>query len=185
MKINPILKKGVLALSLCAGLVLLPKQNAKANSEDTAKLMGYTEATEIEYKKGSKSLTTDEKKELDDLVSKAATKGEIAEVKVLAWSDKEYPAEGQEVSKKDKNLAEDRAKTVKEYLKSKHHLAGSKLESFNMAERPSSLEKIFKTSDYKVKTAATGNGESPTQEQLNFLKTNAKTSTALILVQVK
>lgn len=181
MKSANLIKKSVFALALCATLPLASMQ-AKAE-DDRAKLMGYSDSAEIDYKKGSKSLTSGEKQELDELVSKAASKGEIEEVKVLAWADKEYPAEGQKVTKKDKNLADDRAKAVENYLKKKHNL--SKVETFNMAERPNAMEKLFKTSDYKVKTAATSNGEAPTQEQLNMLRTNSKVSSALVLVHVK
>ena len=88
----------------------------------------------------------------------------MADVKVIAWSDSEYPAKKQkQLSKKDRELAERRASMLEDFLK--QNLKSADVDTYNMAERPNTLENLFDTSDARLKrlratvrTQRTGSG---------------------------
>lgn len=142
-----------------------------------------SQIAEIRYPKGAKSLSNEQKREIDEVVSMAQSKGEIDQVKVLAWADREYPRKGVKIPRLERSLASERSKAVRRYLKERHKI--SEVDTYNMAERPNTLEKLFSTSDYKVKSAAEVRGQAPTAENPDLIRSNGRSSTALVVVQLK
>ncbi len=139
--------------------------------------------TEVSYEKGSPFLDASDRKTIDELIAKAKQKGKIDDVKVLTWADREYPTEGYKADKQERDLANNRSKRIKQYLKDVHKIGD--VDSYNMAERPNALEKLFSTGDYEVKTSAENAGTAPTEKRLNVLRSNGRSSSALLVVQLK
>lgn len=139
--------------------------------------------TEFNYEKGSPFLDASDRKAIDELIVKAKNKGKIDDLKVLAWADREYPTEGQKADRQERDLAGNRAKRILQYLKDVHKIGD--VDAYNMAERPNALEKLFSTEDYEVKTSAENAGTAPTEKRLNLVRTNSRSSTALVVVELE
>jgi hypothetical protein len=138
---------------------------------------------EFDYEKGSPFLDSSDRKTIDELVSRAKKRGEITEVKVLTWADREYPPEGSKADRKERDLASKRADKVRDYLKNTHKVGD--VDTYNMAERPNALEKLFSSTEYEVKASAENAGTAPTEKRLNALRTNGRASSALLVVQLR
>lgn len=152
-----------------------PKNNVSAYTEE--------QVGQISFGEGRTTLTQAEREEIDQLVTKFKTSDRIDEIKVLAWADREYPVQGEKASKADITLAKKRSEAVKDYLKKVHKI--SDVDTYNMAERPNSMQKLFETGSYEVKTSAEVSGAAPTSDRLNLMKTNAHSGKALLLVNLK
>lgn len=82
----------------------------------------------------------------------------VDEIRIMAWGDTEYPdkVEGN-VSEKEVELAGKRASVVNDFLKD-HLKRNEDIDSFNMAQRPDLLSKLFRNDEYKVKEAFESTG---------------------------
>ncbi len=173
----------VVAMGLAGGAVLANQNPQNISAENDITRVEDSNVAEVEFKAGTKNLAENEKQEVDRLIAGARAKGQIDQVKVLAWSDHEYPAKGAKATRQDKELADGRSQALKSYLKSRHGL--TKIDLYNMAERPGALDELFSTSEAQVKAAAESGGKAPSEKQLDILRTNQRSSTALVLVQLK
>ncbi|MFZ4715420.1 MAG: hypothetical protein ACOYL6_16975 [Bacteriovoracaceae bacterium] len=160
----------------------------KMNEEATGRNVNYKAAVEagahnyvqIDYKEGSSHLSDDAKSSLRNVVNEAKSEGKIDEVIVLSWSDENYPSKNlNKLSKEQRGLADRRNNNVKEYLKTLNKLD---VDTYNMAERPSSLSKLFNTEDTKLKTSFIRAGIS-TNNDSNDYATKASHSVILIKLQ--
>lgn len=174
--------KKVLIPVLVALAVSITAQ-AWTTTQDAADRMGAAQVKEISFDKNSDKLTDMQKTELRNAVNEAAQKGKIDEVKVLAWSDKEYPAEKGKQSKDDVNLAKNRLKNLKAFLKDE--LKVKDIDAHNMTERPNALEKLLNTSDAKVKNAAEAAGAAPTDGNTGIFDMKAQASKAAVMIFMK
>jgi hypothetical protein len=105
---------------------------------------------DVKFAKGSAVLDDTAKAELDRVIAGAAAAGKIDEIKVLSWADAEYPADVQKaLPKAQRDLASRRNRAMNDYIKAK--TSGVDIDTYNMAERPNSLEKLFNTSDARIK----------------------------------
>ncbi len=120
--------------------------------------------TALEFPMGKSVLTETNKKYLNEFARKAARSGrEIEEIKVLAWSDKEYPGNAKtKASVKDVLLANARANTIREYIREDLHTS-SQIDVFNMAKKPDLLSSLTKGEDYRVKENVEESGVSATR----------------------
>lgn len=110
----------------------------------------FARVAKINFPKGSNMLSTSEKAELDSLVKSARENGKIDEIKILAWADNDYSAEGSKPTSKEVNLADARARSVRAYIRDRLEIKD--VDTHNMAKRPGAMAKLFKTDDYELKT---------------------------------
>lgn len=177
------------AISLALGLAAC--SHGPKSTEDTTSISPATAAaarsvdaayvSEVSFGETTTTLTPAAKAELKTLVDQAKATGRIDEIKVAAWADKEYPAaEVKKLTSKDRELAKKRANAVKDYLEK--DLNVSDVEVFNMADRPSALERWMNTSDAKVKNALESSGIGTTA---NKSMLSSKASQAVVMVVLK
>lgn len=170
--------------NMLTSIVLAAAFSATAQAWTTmqgaADRMGAAQVKEISFEKNSEIMTDVQKSEIRSVIQEASRKGKIDEVKVLAWSDKEYPSEKGKQDKADVNLAKNRLKNLKNFLKDE--LKVSSVEAHNMTERPNALQKLFNTSDAKVKNAAETTGAAPTEGNTGLFDMKALASKAAVMV---
>ena len=138
--------------------------------------------TELDFNKGSSKLNSEDLSALNDLVKKSMDTGSITEIKVISWSDQEYPAKKQKtLSSKQKNLADHRNERIKEYLASVY--PSLSVSVYNMAKRPNTFQDLFKTSDDRTKKSFERAGIwIDNDNRVNYAK---KESTSLVLSILK
>lgn len=156
---------------------------AWTTAQEAANRMGAIQVTEVVFDKNSDTLSDTQKSDLRVTVQEALQKGKIDEIKVLVWSDKEYPPETGKQGKDDINLAKNRIKQLKNYLHD--DLKVSSIKTHNMAERPNALEKLFNTSDAKVKNTAENTGAAPTDGNTGLFDMKAQASKAAVMIFMK
>lgn len=155
---------------------------AWTNSQDAGNMLGASQVKEITFEKNMATLTDVQKIELKIAIDEATQTGQIAEVKVLSWSDKEYPSPTGKQSRSDVKLAQKRMSDIKSYLKD---LKVSDVETYNMAERPNALQKLFNTKTEKVKKTAEMAGAAPTADQTGLFDNKAQASKGIVLIIMK
>lgn len=180
MKNYKFLNKIFIAASLvCVNSLSFAGVNA--DTQTAVNQLGAGDAKEINFKAGSAVLTPTLQKDLKNFVLEARKKGAIANVKIAAWADQEYPPEGRKVAASQKDLAEKRAKNVEGYIE--NHLNVSSVSTMNMAERPTSLQRAINTQTSEVKDAMENTGAAPTSDaQTGLFDLKGKASHALVLV---
>lgn len=128
---------------------LLLRRTSPANPETE---MQRSTATEIVFQSGTALLTPESEAKLDSLLLDAHKRGQIDQVKVLSWGDISYPPSGgASAPKGQKDLAKDRNQAIQSYLGRKN--SALYVESYNMAERPSALQDLLRTSEARVKNS--------------------------------
>jgi len=153
-----------------------------AESEAAARKLGASSVGEVEFDLGKTALSDGAKLDLDELKSEAEQAGDINEVRVIAWADKEYPpAEQKKYTSADIRIAEDRANNVRKYLKEQLHLKS--ITTYNMAKRPNLFQEMLKTPAAAIKDTLEKSGAAPhTEENTGLFGEKSKSSTAMILV---
>lgn len=146
----------LLHLSSCA------HKSAQTQQPKEQKYIGNYYAA-LEFEPGKSSLSNINKSHLNLLAQKALRDGrEVGEIKILAWSDKEYPSEFEHVSPKDKILAKERGRNIEKYLKEELY-ATDPIDVFNMAKKPGLFGEITKNEDWKIKETVQNSGATGTQ----------------------
>jgi hypothetical protein len=102
----------------------------------------------VNFDKGSAVVSDGQRSDLKALVEAARTDGAISKIIVAAWSDKDYPARGEQLTDLDRKLASEREKSVATVLL---QLGVKDVETHSMAEYPTWISKTFNTRDAKVK----------------------------------
>ena len=148
----------------------------------TANMVGASHVSPIFFDPGIKALTKQEKAELQAFITNVRETQKIDSINVLAWADREYPTKKEQVaSPRQVALADARAAAIKKYLQD--DLKVDKVEVHNMAERPSKMDELFKTSDYEVKKSAEATGAAPTKSKAGFFEEMGRATTGLVLVK--
>lgn len=159
------------------------KTETPPSSDTTVAVAKEAEAknfVEIKFKEGSALLTDEAKSSLRSVLKDAKTSGEIDEVIVLSWADQNYPSKDLgKLSKKQRDLANKRNKNVKNFVRSMRKVD---VNSFNMAERPSTFSKLFDTADAKMKNSFVEAGISTTADSTDY---STKASHSVILIKTK
>lgn len=135
----------------------------------------FARVAKINFGKGSNVLSTAEKAELDSLVKGARENGKIEEIKVLAWADADYSAEGAKATSKEISLADARARSVRSYIRERLEIKD--VDTHNMAKRPGAMSKLFKTDDYELKTGRY-------DVEGNFFKPVSSPSEVVVLIEM-
>lgn len=157
--------------------------NAWTTTQDAADRLGASMVKEVSFEKNTDKLSDFQKTEIKNAINEASQKGKIDEVKILAWSDKEYPAEKGKQSKDDIKLAKKRIRHLKAYLKDE--LKVPDVDAYNMTERPNALEKLFNTSDAKIKNAAESTGAAPVDGNTGLFDLKAQASKGVVMIFMK
>lgn len=142
-----------ISISLLAGgaaFAAPPEESVAKAYENAANLNEASFVTEIVFKKDSSELSNDGRNALRDMLKAAKDKGKVEEVKILAWADKDYPPKNKMALNKDeRKLADERALEIKGYVED--NSKGVDIDVHNMAERPYTLQNLFKSGDLRVK----------------------------------
>ena len=170
-------------VAILFAFVISMTSQAWTTTQEAADRLGASKVKEVGFDKNSDILSDMQKSDLKTAIAEAAQKGKIDEVKILAWSDKEYPSEKGKLDKGDVNLAKNRIRNLKKFLMD--DLNVSTVETHNMTERPNALQKLFNTSDAKVKNTAEAMGAAPTQGNTGFFDLKTQASKAAIMIFMK
>jgi hypothetical protein len=172
----------------CANTAHKTAETEKEKKETESRYINETTARETEaqnyleigFKEGSASLTENAKKSLNSVIEQARSKDKIDEVIVLSWSDQEYPSKNiKDLPKAQRELAEKRNKNIESYVKSMRDVD---VNTYNMAERPTSFSKLFNTDDTKLKESMVSAGLSTTADTGDYVN---RASRSVILIKVK
>jgi hypothetical protein len=148
-------------VTACAHRTPERRVDSKGIAEDGLEGSHYTA---LQFARGRSALTDANKKYLNALARKASQTGrEIAEIKVLAWADKEYPAKKNERPKtRDVILANERANVIREFMKDDLH-THEPIDVFNMAKKPGLIDQFMKDEEFQVKQDVALSGVSATR----------------------
>lgn len=139
--------------------------------------------TTISFKDNTAKLTSASKAKLDLLIKDAKIDGKINQVQVAAWSDNPAPRTDEELSRRDRRLADSRAKAIDNYLSKR---SGVDVKTFNMAERANWLARAFNTEEAELKKEIGQGGDAPlSNDELQIFKSNGRPSKAVVLVILK
>lgn len=106
--------------------------------------------TEIKFDQNSGEVSSDARSKIKKQYQEAADKGDIKEVQVITWGDKEYPsADKGKLAGKQRELVEKRNEALEKYLSELDQDFEVRLVS--MAERPSRLKQFFTTENAEIK----------------------------------
>ncbi len=185
MKATHLKRQQLLAFGFAATVTgtVIPIRASIVNNEtrQAAAQAGSGELTQIEFRINSDILSESEENDMKSFVATAKKRGEIKELKVLAWADQEYPGKGLRLSATQEKLASNRAEAIAKYLKKQFGFGY--VQMMNMAIRPNALQNAFKTPTAVTKEAMENNGAAPTdQNQTGLFGLKSKSSQALVLV---
>jgi hypothetical protein len=153
-----------LCVLLAAVLVITSTAKAYVNDKiiETARGLGATTFSEVKFGLADSRLTEDQKKDLTSAIAAARMKGDIKKVKVLAWADKEYPK-----------------------TQTKHDPAVSTVDTFNMTQRPSRIEKVLNTKDVQLKKQVENESATEDMSKNSAFALRDESSKVNILVYLK
>lgn len=135
---------------------------------------------EISFEPGSTGLTESAKSSLRSVVEQAKSAGKLDEAIVMSWSDEEYPSKDvKKLPKNQRDLAENRNKAVKEFIKSVQKMD---IDTYNMASQPNTISKWFNTPDARLKNSLSAAGLPTTADQKQY---PSKASHSLVLIKVE
>ncbi|HXH74910.1 MAG TPA: hypothetical protein VNJ08_08095 [Bacteriovoracaceae bacterium] len=154
-----------------------------STSSSTEEVVG-PQYTTLNFDKGKSDLSEISKRQLNELARKAFRDGRIIEeIRVLAWSDREYPEAVNKRARKDLVLAKERGQTIKQYIKEDLR-AQEKIEAYNMARRPNIMSRTLQNDEWLVKEAFEESGATATRLP-NGQMSYTKASKALVIIDYK
>jgi hypothetical protein len=137
--------------------------------------------TEFRFAKGKETLAKPDQLRLKKFIEEASRHGHITDVKVVSWSDQEYPSVNtKRLAKSQIELANARADNIESQVR---ELAdGVRVEKLNMAERPKMFGEWLGTVDARIKKSLEVAGIPNTDTSV---KTPAKASRAIVLLSLR
>lgn len=148
-----------LTISACAQQSAPPlRQGLAAQSPEEATY------TTVEFERGRSGLTDASRRNLNILARKVAGTGrEVAEIKILAWADREYTGKKAGSPRtRDVILANERASAIRNFLRDDLH-SKDPIDVFNMAKSPGLLDRLTRDEEYQVKRDVARAGVSGTR----------------------
>jgi outer membrane protein OmpA-like peptidoglycan-associated protein len=106
----------------------------------------------VKFPVGKSELTPQAQAELERAIRLAKNTGDVDDITVAVWSDKQFPAKGESLPHDQVSLADKRGDAIENYidkLDDKYDVGHVKI--VNMAKEPSALSRYFKTDDAKMK----------------------------------
>ncbi|RYZ55907.1 MAG: hypothetical protein EOP07_13370 [Proteobacteria bacterium] len=114
--------------------------------------------TTVNFAKGGSALSEAELRNIRAVYKSVLADTQVSRVIVAAWSDREGIKSGVKLPPAQVNLAQKRAEAVKRILA---EMSDKPIDSYNMAEDASWIEKTFRTKDAKVKEEVKSPGITP------------------------
>jgi hypothetical protein len=152
-----------------------------AETEAAAKNLGAAKVTEISFGEGNQQMNDTLKQDVKKFIQEARGNGKVKEVRLVVWADREYPPEGVAASPQDIHLAQGRADELESFLKK--DLKVSKVTTYNMAQRPNTIQKWFGTKTAATKGNLEATGAAPkTSNETGVLSQKAQASKAVLMV---
>lgn len=141
--------------------------------------------TVITFERGSDQLTENEKSNIRTLVDKAKALGEIENVRIVAWSDKQLPSGREELSKADRDLAKARLDNIENFVKKDLGLRGVK--SYSMAEHKNFIARAFNAAEEELRSIFGRRGAETdvNQEEMKVIKEKGGPMKAVVILQRK
>jgi hypothetical protein len=102
----------------------------------------------VDFEKGKSSLSDAQKAELATFLAEKKAQAAIDKLVVAAWSDQDYPPNGDKLGKGAIDLAQARADAVEQALQDAQ---ADNVEVFLMTERPNWFQKVFATEGAEIK----------------------------------
>lgn len=167
----------VAGLAACSSTRKTSDATIDTKTSTAASSVGAREYAVIEFKPGSSQLTESSREKLRSIAARVESARKVEDVKVLAWADREYPAEGVKASRSDVNVASARAEAIEDYLEDLNMDAD--VDTYNMAKRPNALSRVFNTEDNEIKSVFERSGAAPTDSGHLI---SGKASKALVLL---
>lgn len=137
--------------------------------------------TEFAFAKGSSSLTDEAKMNLRTLIDSARKRGKVDDIKVITWGDSEYPSvHTGKLSKADIELVKKRNKSIENFVEA--YNKDLDVDFYSMAERPNTLQRLFGTTDARIKRSLETAGVPNTD---SAVKAPTKASKSIVMVIVE
>lgn len=139
--------------------------------------------TVITFERGSDQLTENEKSNIRSMVEKAKAAGEIENVRIVAWSDKQLPTGREDLSKADRDLAKSRLDNIENFVKKDLGLRGVK--SYSMAEHKNFIARTFNAADEELRSifGRRGADTEVSHEEMLAIKEKGGPMKAVVIVQ--
>lgn len=154
-------------------------KNSSTNTNSTWETKNHN-FVEISFNPGSSTLSEKSKNSLTTILSTARQSGKIDEILVMSWSDQDYPSKTlKKLAKSQRSLADKRNKVIKNYV---NEIKKVDVDTFNMAERPNAISKLFNTADNELKENLVSAGLPTTADSSGHA---SKASRSVILVKIK
>ena len=138
---------------------------------------------EIIFAPNSSQLNNESEQALRSIAHQARMKGDIEQVTIAAWSDKNLPVKDGNLQNPDRILAEQRAMAIAIFLK--NDLLINNIDTFNMAQKSNWLAKNFWTTENEMPNLFSKKGSEPpvTTEEFNIIKGEGGAGKAIIVIE--
>lgn len=136
----------------------------------------------IRFPKGQAALSQEDQNKLRNLISSIGADN-IERIEVASWSDHAFPRTGSDLPKPDRDLAEQRASRIHDFLKSQENISGMRIKKFNMAETSNWLARTMRTEDAELKSVFAKEGTTPVNRaDFNYIMKEGAPSEAVVVV---
>ncbi len=141
--------------------------------------------TVITFENGSDQLSDSEKENIRSMVEKARTAGEIENVRVVAWSDRQLPSGREELSKADRDLAKSRLDNIENFVKKELGLRSVK--TYSMAEHKNFISRTFHAAEEELRSifGRRGADTEVSHDEMRVIKDKGGPMKAVIILQRK
>lgn len=133
------MKKVIKSIAIMTAAMLMFQAHA-LNTQDAANKLGAAEYKEVVFQKNATNLTDAQKEEIRSVITTAASRGTIDHVKIMAWSDVDYPAQAVNQTKGEVTMTQDRLNYLQSFVRSDLKVAN--IETYNMTDRPDSIDRL-------------------------------------------
>jgi hypothetical protein len=125
-----------------------PKRLSVA-ARQIANEQGTDQVTEFHYQEGSAELSSEAKRLMRQEYESAQEQGEIKQVQVITWGDKNYPAADKgQLAQAQQDLVEERNQSIRDYLSQLDERLD--LSFISMAERPGRWDRFMASDETAV-----------------------------------
>lgn len=135
-------------------------QSNVSDKETKTQNLDYGRSAVLHFTKGSSNLTKNEKNKLKDVVAKIGVDN-IKRIEIASWSDKDFPITGLDLPKVDRNLADDRASSIDNFLKDSLGVSVFRIRTYNMAETSNWIARMFRTDEAELKSVFAKQEDAP------------------------
>lgn len=136
----------------------------------------------INFESTSASLQDAEKTKLRHLINKVGISN-VSRVELAVWSDKSFPANGEDLAATDQDLADQRIKNIKEFLKDGLSVSSMRIASYNMTESSNWLARTLRTDDAELKSIFAKEAVAPmARADFNVMVREGAPSKAVVVV---